>query len=197
MAVGADGKYFLISAVRFTNDMKTIVVATSEAWIQVRTPRRSVVARCACNPPSLLASAVCGAVQLYSSRSGRLVCQRQLDGEVSCLNVSPSDSFLCVGRADGKVRVLCVASSSCSRLWLITCGVSDCDVRYRSSRSRSKAFWAAAAPFCEACENKPRCAVCAIGSPNQHRELRQREVRAVRRAPPRRLPPRACSCHCR
>ncbi len=44
-------------------------------------------------------------LQLYSTKSGRLTCQLQLDSDITCVNISPSDSFVAVGFGDGRVRV--------------------------------------------------------------------------------------------
>ena len=70
------GKYYAITSVKFSHDSKFLVASTSHGWIQ-----------------------------LYNMRSGRLVCQAQADTEISCLAVSPSNSFLAAGLTDGRVNV--------------------------------------------------------------------------------------------
>lgn len=77
------GKYYSITGAKFSHDMKFIVVATSHAWLQ-----------------------------LFSSKTGRLTCQLQLDADITCVNISPSDCFVAVGFVDGRVSVFEIQEQS-------------------------------------------------------------------------------------
>jgi WD40 repeat protein len=75
MSTNKEGNYFSIAGVKFSHNQKFIVLATSTGWIQ-----------------------------LYSTKSGRLVCQFEVDAEICSICISPNDCFVGVGLNDGRVR---------------------------------------------------------------------------------------------